>query len=176
MIEYSSNEGEVGCEGYGVNAGGIAGKQNGALIECRNTGKVGAKKNAGGIVGIFVPFTDADVITDDLKNEWQKQRDDLKSEADKLRDNLKKSADDLTNSFGKFNLGIPGLTASSGGVDKVLNSLANYIDSAAQRRQESSESASDSLSSLSDALQGALNDRTLENQLSDSLSSLSGSI
>lgn len=176
VIEYSSNEGEVGCEGYGVNAGGIAGKQNGALIECRNTGKVGAKKNAGGIVGIFVPFTDADVITDDLKNEWQKQRDDLKSEADKLRENLKKSADDLTNSFGKFNLGIPGLTASSGGVDKVLNSLANYIDSAAQRRQESSESASDSLSSLSDALQGALNDRTLENQLSDSLSSLSGSI
>lgn len=176
VVEYSTNEGEVGCEGYGVNAGGIAGKQNGAVIECRNTGKVGAKKNAGGIVGIFVPFTDADVITDDLKNEWQKQKDDLKSEADKLRENLKKSADELTDSFGKFNLGIPGLTAGSGGVDRVLNSLANYIDSAAQRRQDSSESAADSLSTLSDALQSALNDRTLENQLSDSLSSLSSSI
>ncbi|MDO5397744.1 MAG: hypothetical protein Q4G33_07420 [bacterium] len=175
VIEYSNNEGEVGCEGYGINAGGIAGKQNGAVLECKNTGAVGAKKNAGGIVGIFVPFTDADIITDDLKNEWQKQKDDLKSEADKLRDNLKKNAEELTDSFGKFNLGIPGI-ASGTSVDNVLNSLSNYLDSAARRKDDSSQSLSDNIDSLSGALESAINDRTLENQINESLSTLSGSI
>lgn len=175
VIEYSNNEGEVGCEGYGINAGGIAGKQNGAIMECKNTGIVGAKKNAGGIVGIFVPFTDADIIADDLKNEWQRQKDDLKSEADRLRDNLKKNAEELTDSFGKFNLGIPGITSGTS-VDKVLNSLANYLDSAAKRRDESSQSLSDNIDSLSGAIESAINDRTLENQVNESLSTLSSSI
>lgn len=172
VIEYSNNEGEIGCEGYGSNTGGIAGKQNGALIECKNTGSVGAKNNAGGIVGIFVPFTDTEIITEDLKDEWQRQKDDLKNEADKLRDKLKQNADELTNGLGKFNLGL----GSSGSVDRVLNSLADYIDSAAQRRSEASSSAKDSLESLSGALEDALNDRRLENQAAESLSKLSDSI
>ena len=174
VIEYSKNEGEIGCEGYGTNAGGIAGKQNGALMECENSGAVGAKENAGGIVGIFVPFTDVDVITDDLKNEWQKQKDDLKSEADKLRDNLKKSADELTDGFGLFNKNFLGV--SSGSVDKVLDSLAGYLDSAAQRRSDSAKSATDSLDSISGAVEDALKDRSLQNQMADSLSRLSDSI
>lgn len=175
VIEYSNNEGEVGCEGYGINAGGIAGKQNGAILECKNSGFVGAKKNAGGIVGIFVPFTDADIITDDLKNEWQKQKDDLKNEADKLRDNLKKNAEELTDSFGKFNLGIPGI-ASGTSVDKLLDSLSNYLDSASKRRDDSSQSLSDNIDSLSGAIESAINDRTVENRIDESLSTLSNSI
>ena len=175
VIEYSTNEGEVGCEGYGTNAGGIAGKQNGMISECKNTGLVGAKKNSGGIVGIFVPFTDTDIITDDLKTEWEKQKSDLRREADKLRDNLKKSADDLSDSFGKFNLGLPGVSSSESG-DKLIDSITKYIEEKSDRRDD----MTDGLNDLAGALENAINERSarreLENQVRDSLNSLSESI
>ena len=182
VIEYCANEGEAGCEGYGTNTGGIAGKQNGALIECENTGLVGAKKNAGGIVGIFVPFTNTEMMVDDIKDEWNKQKDDLKSEADKLRDRLRDTIDDLTDDLGIFNRGLPFFGSSENG-DRLADSIIRYIDKAADRRTKETDALTNginSLSDLNDSLRSAIDDRAsrreLENQLVSSLDSMSASV
>lgn len=190
VVEYSNNEGIVGCEGYGTNTGGIAGKQSGCIIECKNSGSVGAKKNAGGITGIFIPFTEVDVIADDLKGEIEKRKQELKDESQRLHDNLKKSVDDLTNGVGLFNGALPKLGGSSDGLNNVLNSLSGYIDSASERRDraadsmdKAADSVSDNLNSLTDlagAIENAINEhsenRELENELQNAISEISSSL
>ena len=51
------NSGEVGYQHVGYNMGGIAGLQSGEITGCTNTGPVRGRKDVGGIVGQFEPYT-----------------------------------------------------------------------------------------------------------------------
>ena len=51
------NAGEVGYQHVGYNMGGIAGLQSGEISGCTNTGTIWGRKDVGGIVGQFEPYT-----------------------------------------------------------------------------------------------------------------------
>ena len=56
-IRGCSNAGPVGYQHVGYNMGGIAGLQSGEISECTNTGAIQGRKDVGGIVGQFEPYT-----------------------------------------------------------------------------------------------------------------------
>lgn len=56
-IEQCTNYGEVGYLHTGYNVGGIAGRQNRYVIECMNYADIYGRKDVGGIVGQFEPYT-----------------------------------------------------------------------------------------------------------------------
>ncbi len=56
-IRDCTNTGPVGYQHVGYNMGGIAGLQSGEITGCTNTGPVKGRKDVGGIVGQFEPYT-----------------------------------------------------------------------------------------------------------------------
>lgn len=56
-IRHCVNSGEVGYQHVGYNMGGIAGLQSGEITGCTNTGPVRGRKDVGGVVGQFEPYT-----------------------------------------------------------------------------------------------------------------------
>lgn len=56
-ITGSVNHGEIGYPHTGYNVGGIAGRQNGSVVGCENYGSIWGRKDVGGIVGQFEPYT-----------------------------------------------------------------------------------------------------------------------
>lgn len=57
-IRGCENHGEVGYPHTGYNAGGIAGRQSGSVLDCGNYGSIQGRKDVGGIVGQFEPYTE----------------------------------------------------------------------------------------------------------------------
>ncbi len=57
MICESVNNGIIGYHHIGYNVGGIAGMQDGKINDCTNYGIIYGRKDCGGIVGQFTPYT-----------------------------------------------------------------------------------------------------------------------
>ncbi len=165
VIEDCANRADVGCVGYGTNTGGIAGKQSGCIIGSNNTAAVAGKKNTGGIVGIFSPYTDIDANMDSLRDEIDSQKQDLEDEFDGLQSDIENDIEDLKDSLDIFSLGKENSSSLTEGRRNVLDSVASYIDKAA----ENSGDRTGSLKELLDSIDGALDDTEAVN---DSLTSM----
>lgn len=57
MISGCENQGEIGYQHIGYNVGGIAGQQDGKIIDSSNYATIHGRKDTGGIVGQFAPYT-----------------------------------------------------------------------------------------------------------------------
>ena len=176
VCENCENHGSVGCKGFGVNIGGICGKHSGSIEECLNYGAVYGSKNTAGIVGMFIPYTDSDTVTEQIKEDFRTERDKIKDDLDEFEDDLKDRLDDILDGRGLFGDlfededGNPGLLAADGPLaennTKLTNSIVDAINAASDRADKNSEelrSATDSLSRSAD-------------KISDSAASISNSI
>lgn len=169
VIEACYNGGEVGCMGYGTNTGGIAGKQSGCIIGSNNDAAVSGKKNIGGIVGLFSPYTDIDANMDSLRDEIDSQKQELEDEFDEVKSDIENDIDDIKDSLDIFSLGRENSTNITEGRRNVLDSVASYIDSAT----ESSEDKNKSREELIDSISGLLdNAKTVNDSLSSAMNGL----
>ena len=64
IIQHSSNKGRVGYDKLGYNVGGIAGRQSGYILDCKNEGEVKGRKDIGGIAGQAEPYVTIDFTQD----------------------------------------------------------------------------------------------------------------
>ena len=60
VLDRCVNTGAVGWKNTGYNTGGIAGKSSGFVTDCENRGTVEGRRDAGGVVGQLIPYTDWD--------------------------------------------------------------------------------------------------------------------
>ena len=60
VLDRCTNTGAVGWKNTGYNVGGIAGKSSGYVTGCENRGSVEGRRDAGGVVGQLIPYTDWD--------------------------------------------------------------------------------------------------------------------
>lgn len=171
VIELCTNEGTTGCKGFGINTGGIAGRQSGCILDSVNKGMVLGKKNTGGIVGMFIPYTDLTMSIDELRQDVKEQKDNIKKDVQETKDDLKKQADALLSDISGLadigaKLGIGTLLPSlleAGGVlgnsasrQGILDSLQNTIDSFGSGAQSIAESVEDISGRLSEDTEESL--------------------
>lgn len=86
VLEFCTNNGDVGYEHVGYNVGGIAGRQSGYLHSCTNKGLILGRKDVGGITGQAEPYIRLDV-TEDIVYQ-------LSDGINELHDLLNKTLDD----------------------------------------------------------------------------------
>ena len=67
VIRSCTNRGNVGYIHMGYNIGGIAGCHSGLIADCQNYGEIRARKEAGGIVGQFLPAAKIEYQKDTLQ-------------------------------------------------------------------------------------------------------------
>ena len=67
VIRQCVNRGDVGYKHMGYNIGGIAGSHSGYIADCSNYGTIFARKEAGGIVGQFLPAAQIEYSEDTLQ-------------------------------------------------------------------------------------------------------------
>lgn len=76
VIQFCTNNGNVGYEHVGYNTGGICGRQSGYINSCTNKGLVYGRKDIGGIVGQAEPYVVVD-FTEDVINKLSTSIDEL---------------------------------------------------------------------------------------------------
>lgn len=96
VVEFCSNQGEVGYERVGYNVGGIAGRQSGYLYSCENKGKVLGRKDVGGIVGQAEPYVQLD-LTEDIVNQLTDNINELHDLVGKTLEDSGNSSDTISN-------------------------------------------------------------------------------
>lgn len=96
VVEFCSNQGEVGYERVGYNVGGIAGRQSGYIHSCENKGKILGRKDVGGIVGQAEPFIQLD-LTEDIVNQLTDNINELHDLVGKTLQDSGSSSDTISN-------------------------------------------------------------------------------
>lgn len=96
VVEFCSNQGEVGYERVGYNVGGIAGRQSGYLHSCDNKAKILGRKDVGGIVGQAEPFIRLD-LTEDIVNQLTDNINELHDLVGKTLQDSGNSSDTISN-------------------------------------------------------------------------------
>ncbi len=180
VLEGCANTGSVGCSGYAVNTGGIAGRQSGCILGCENQGTVEGKKNTGGIAGLFSPYTDIDADMDGVRDEIDKQKQELEDEYNKLNDDIKNDVDEIKDSLDIFSIGRSNSDSITQGSREVLDSVADYIDKAAENSGSTSEAGRELIDSISGFVDDSKslkdNIKTVTDSLDKNLTSLADSI
>ncbi|MGN0106529.1 MAG: GLUG motif-containing protein [Hominilimicola sp.] len=141
-----TNDGAVGGESFGDNVGGISGKQSGEIRECVNNGEVKGRRSVGGITGRFEPYTDIELSYESAKAAVKKQ-------ADILKDDLETAKQKIEDYFEDF-FGIDMSDANSR-LDRLNDSAVHFMDSI-------SNSSSDMMDSIKDAVNKASDSNLLD--------------
>ena len=83
-----TNNGIVGGESFGDNIGGIVGTQSGEVRECINNAAVQGRRSVGGVVGRFEPYTDIDLSYQSAKAAMEKDIDTFQNDISSARTKL----------------------------------------------------------------------------------------
>ena len=83
-----TNNGIVGGESFGDNIGGIVGTQSGEVRECINNAAVQGRRSVGGVVGRFEPYTDIDLSYQSAKAAVEKDIDTFQNDISSARTKL----------------------------------------------------------------------------------------
>ncbi len=150
-----TNNGIIGGKVFGDNVGGICGLMSGETKECINNSTVQGRRSIGGIAGRFEPYTDIDLSYESAQAAVRKQADDVKNEIE----NVKKKVDDYTDDILKTVFGFSG--------NEVHDELSGLVGD----NRELARTATDTLRSISDAVDGTGN-----GNLSNFLDDISNSI
>ena len=92
IIQYCTNNGNVGYEHVGYNAGGIVGRQSGYVFACENAGVVCGRKDVGGIVGQTEPYVAID-LTKDIAYQLAENIDIMHDLTDKMLEDAGSESD-----------------------------------------------------------------------------------
>ena len=115
VISGCTNAGPVGWKGTGYNVGGIAGKSSGYITGCENSGAVTGRRDAGGIVGQLIPYTDWDFSNGRL--------DDLSKELGSLKYLINRSHSSAGDLDSKLSETISGIKSSTSSAISELDSI-----------------------------------------------------
>lgn len=174
VVDGCTNTAKVGCKGYGTNTGGIAGKQSGCVLSSVNSGAVYGKKNVGGIVGLFSPYTDIDADLDSVRDEIKKEKETINDEYENLKSDIRNDIDEIKDDLNIFSSS--NRSTVNEGRRKVLDSVSDYIDNAAKNSDSAQENKNELSDSLSDFLNRAKDMgeslETVSNAMEESLSSM----
>ncbi len=158
VTEQSENSANVGCKGFGVNVGGIVGKQSGVVDECVNYANVSGRKNVGGILGMFVPYSDSATASELIKDNIRSEREKLDDDIEEIKDKLSDKVDELLDGKGFFSRlfededGNPGILAPNGVLAKNSTRLTDKLIESLDKVDDSSEATRKALDSTADAL------------------------
>ena len=147
-ITGSVNHGEIGYPHTGYNVGGIAGRQNGSVVGCENYGSIWGRKDVGGIVGQFEPYT---VLT---YGEDPMQR--LDDELSRLSGLMTRLTDQISGYSGDA---VDDLKAVSGAMDAIRETAHTAGTDGREDAQAAGEAIYDSAQIINGAL-GTLLDQT----------------
>lgn len=140
-IRGCTNTGAVGYQHVGYNMGGIVGLQSGEVSGCTNTGPVKGRKDVGGIVGQFEPYTSLTYG---------------KSPSEQLTESLGALFDRLEDFTGQFNtMAAQGLTDAQA-VQDSLSAVQDRVHDAGTEGMEDFRSMSDSLYQYTTGISGNL--------------------
>ncbi len=96
IIKDSENSGIIGYSHVGYETGGITGYDRGIITGCRNSGKIYARKNAGGIAGQFEPYA-VNAYSADALNKTGENLEELTDRIERFHKDYG-AEDDLTQS------------------------------------------------------------------------------
>lgn len=151
-IRSCTNTGAVGYQHVGYNMGGIVGMQSGEVSGCTNTGPIQGRKDVGGIVGQFEPYTSLTYGP---------------SPSERLTESLSALFDRLDDFTAQLNdMTVQGL-ADVQVVQEALDSVENRVYGAGTEGREDFQAMSDSLYQYSNQVSTSLD------QLQDDLGEFS---
>lgn len=171
VIELCTNTGTIGCKGFGINTGGIVGRQSGCVLDSVNKGEVLGQRNTGGIVGMFIPYTDIDISVDTLRQDVQQTKENMKEEVQQTKNAIQNETDKLLSDIAGIakigdQLGISNILPSLlqvgesliGGSSRqeILDALQNTIASFGTSAQEIADGITGMTDGLSDETKDAL--------------------
>ena len=196
-IRSCANTGEVGYQHVGYNMGGIAGLQSGEISGCTNAASIKGRKDVGGIVGQFEPYTSltyGEAPSQQLTESMAGLFDQLERFADQLNNMVTRGVEDAQSIHDSLSAiqdrtyaaGTEGredfqdmsdalyaqTTAISGSLDELREELDRFGDEAGDLLQESldqSDALLHDLEQLAGQAGGGLGQsiRALEDTVSD---------
>ena len=140
-IRSCTNTGAVGYQHVGYNMGGIVGLQSGEVSGCTNTGPVKGRKDVGGIVGQFEPYTSLTYG---------------ESPSERLTDSLGVLFDRLEDFTNQFNTMAAQGLADAQAVQNSLSAVQDRVHAAGTEGMEDFRSMSDSLYQYTTGISGSL--------------------
>ncbi|MBQ2670006.1 MAG: hypothetical protein IJG06_04525, partial [Clostridia bacterium] len=152
-----TNNGEVGGDSFGDNIGGICGKQSGEVRECVNNAAVKGRRSVGGICGRFEPYTDIELTYQSAKAALDKQLEDWKKDVSDARKKMTDLFDELTD--------------GKGIISDILDRLGIKEGSMSSRLDRLTDSATNMMDNVTDATKRA-RDKNLADSVINSLNSL----
>lgn len=140
-IRSCTNTGAVGYQHVGYNMGGIVGLQSGEVSGCTNTGPVKGRKDVGGIVGQFEPYTSLTYG---------------ESPSERLTESLGALFDRLEDFTNQFNTMATQGLADAQAVQNSLSVVQDRVHAAGTEGMDDFRSMSDSLYQYTTGISGSL--------------------
>jgi len=140
-IRSCTNTGAVGYQHVGYNMGGIVGLQSGEVSGCTNTGPVKGRKDVGGIVGQFEPYTSLTYG---------------ESPSERLTESLGALFDRLEDFTNQFNTMATQGLADAQAVQSSLSAVKDRVHAAGTEGMDDFRSMSDSLYQYTTGISGSL--------------------
>ncbi len=170
-----TNNGEVGGDSFGDNIGGICGKQSGEIRECVNNAAVKGRRSVGGICGRFEPYTDIELTYQSAKAALDKQLEDWKKDVSDARKKMTDLFDELTDGKGIISDILDRLGIKEGTTGNRLDRLTDSATSMMDNISDTTRQMRDK--NLTDSVINSLNSLTdFSSETKDTLKDLSGSV
>ena len=148
-VKSSENHADIGYEHVGYNTGGIAGRSEGFIQNCKNTGTIKGRKDIGGITGQLQPYIELDFTPDTI--------DSLNSELAAIS-NLSKGMITSTGSANSdINSHLNKMTAHANKASDNLKQLSDEASSAVGNALDTNSDVLKNLSSISNEIQNYTN-------------------
>ena len=135
------NYGGVGYQHTGYNTGGIAGRQNGNVVGCENHGFIQGRKDVGGIVGQFEPYTTLAYGEDPMRK--------LDDELGKLSGLMSRFADQVNDTTGSA---VEDLQVINEAMDALRGVTSGALDDGADDIRRATDQIYDSAQTINSAL------------------------
>lgn len=120
-IEQCINEADIGYLHTGYNVGGIVGRQNGHVMDSENHGNIYGRKDVGGIVGQFEPYTTI-VYEEDIFQEMERKVTQITDRMNEVLDEAEIALQEITDCADTIEREVTNIS------DAAVNTLDNAND------------------------------------------------
>ncbi len=184
IVEFCTNNADVGYERVGYNTGGIVGRQSGYVHGCINEGTVQGRKDTAGIVGQAEPNVVMD-LSDDIISELNNNINELHDYVDKTLTDMDNSSDTVTDRLNMVKRFVDGalddtsylgndtinfVNGLTGAGNEALSRVDYAVDEAGRDGGaiDDTKNAMSDVSKASDNLQNAVNASDVKSKMSES--------
>ncbi len=160
IIMNCASSGSVGREADGYNVGGIAGRSSGFIFESSNTGTVSGRENVGGICGLSEPNVEI-IGSGDLLENVREEVDSMLELIEQFTYDIDDCTDDVTARIGDLSDSLGDVSISLADFERELSYLINVKIAELNALKNYAGDVAKEVSGIGDEIQHVTEDSTI---------------